>query len=185
MKLIIATASLLIWLAFFSTESNANGYGRGKVSLDAIRIAKAYNSHLEKRALNAPPPPRPPQPPPPGPGPQTKPPSAPTTTTKFVAVATTAKITQVVSCPFNQNLACSSTNKYQSFDGSCNNLLKPLYGSANTPYKRFLAPQYGDAANTPKSLGVNGSPLPNPRAISNSLFKDDFQQERTPNIINP
>ena len=35
-------------------------------------------------------------------------------------------------------------SKYRSFDGSCNNLHRPLTGRAFTPFQRFLPPSYGD-----------------------------------------
>lgn len=68
-------------------------------------------------------------------------------------------------CPFKP-IQCNSTYKYQSFDGICNNLKNPLYGSANTPYKRILSPVYADGISSPRVLGNSGKELPNPRVIS-------------------
>lgn len=33
---------------------------------------------------------------------------------------------------------------YRSFDGSCNNLVNPVWGTPNTPYNRLLSPNYAD-----------------------------------------
>ncbi|EEB11263.1 Peroxidase precursor, putative [Pediculus humanus corporis] len=61
------------------------------------------------------------------------------------------------------------TNLYRSFDGSCNNLQKPLLGAANTQYGRLLPPKYSDGVGSPP-LSVTGEPLPNPRILSISIF---------------
>ena len=83
-----------------------------------------------------------------------------------------------VLCPFNQGLTCITNSKYRTFDGTCNNLNNPLYGAMNTPYKRFLKPVYGDGLNSPRFLSTSGASLPNPRKISTSILKDQFQLER-------
>ena len=172
MKVNIFLSICLCVFLYSNVESFAGGHGRAQVSPYVVRIADAYNRHLQKRALKPAPPPPPPPP--------TKPPSPaspkPTTVQTIAVINITSK--PVTTCPFSQNLACSSTNKYQTFDGSCNNLVQSAYGAVNTPYKRFLTPQYGDGANSPRTLSVTGAALPNPRKISTTLFKDIFQSER-------
>ena len=76
-------------------------------------------------------------------------------------------------CPFNQTISCDSSIKYQSFDGSCNNLLFPWYGKTETPYKRLLAPEYGDGFDSPRTLSVSNKSLPNPRLISRTIMNDN------------
>ena len=68
-------------------------------------------------------------------------------------------------CPF-KNLAfkCDSTSKYQTNDGSCNNLKNPIYGISNSPYKRYLTPAYSDGFFAPR-LSSSGKALPNVRNI--------------------
>lgn len=39
--------------------------------------------------------------------------------------------------------SCPST-RYRSYDGSCNNLRNPVWGTPNTPYTRLLPANYGD-----------------------------------------
>jgi hypothetical protein len=50
-------------------------------------------------------------------------------------------------CPFSaeavSTVNCEQTN-YRSYDGVCNNLEHPLWGAANTPFRRILPARYGD-----------------------------------------
>ncbi len=58
---------------------------------------------------------------------------------------------QKSSCPFASNaIVCDPKNKYRSFDGTCNNLNNGLFGSVNTPYQRFLQPEYADGTDLPR-----------------------------------
>jgi len=156
----------IILIAHLFADSNANNVqGHRQASLVSARIADAYNEHTElvkKRSARQ-------APRPPGPGP------APKKTTTSSAPRSTL---QAKFCPFNPSLSCNTSSKYQSFDGTCNNLNNPLYGAMNTPYKRFIAPAYGDAANSPRSLSVSGAQLPNPRVISRSILRDQFVLDR-------
>ena len=77
-----------------------------------------------------------------------------------------------IQCPFSI-VKCSSSTKYQSFDGTCNNLQQPLYGSLETPHKRILNPVYDDGQGTPKVKAVSGNALPNPRKISTTIQSDN------------
>ncbi len=75
-------------------------------------------------------------------------------------------------CPYqNQTITCSSSNKYRSYDGTCNNLNNPLIGSINTPYTRFLPASYQDGVDSQITLSVTGQPLPNPRNISLTISR--------------
>ena len=199
--------SLILVVIYFASELNASGggrYGSSKLSLKAARIADAYNEYIsheqygnERAAVvtttkqkTTPNPTTTRQKPTAITKPTatsktspktTKPPTTTTTTstTTKTSTSTTTTTSAKSSCPFNSNMACSSTNKYQSFDGTCNNLAQPLYGSVDTPYTRFLAPQYGDGSNSPRALSVDGvTSLPNPRKISTTLFNDSFKSEK-------
>lgn len=58
-------------------------------------------------------------------------------------------------CPFNKiKVTCNPQSKYRTYDGTCNNLNRPLDGAANTPYSRFLPPAYGDKIDSPRTLGL-------------------------------
>ncbi len=74
---------------------------------------------------------------------------------------------------------CDWNNKYQYLDGSCNNMNEPWLGKTETPYKRFLAPEYGDTLSSPRSLSVSKNPLPNTRVISRTIQNDNGQFEST------
>lgn len=39
---------------------------------------------------------------------------------------------------------CSENAKYRTFNGSCNNLERPTWGAANTPFLRLLNAEYSD-----------------------------------------
>ena len=50
-------------------------------------------------------------------------------------------------CPFAMNTEsnhCDKYAKYRTFDGSCNNFKKPLWGKSFRPLARFLPPDYAD-----------------------------------------
>ena len=47
-------------------------------------------------------------------------------------------------CPYPINVACSPRAYYRTYDGRCNNLLRPLWGSSHQPLARFLPPDYAD-----------------------------------------
>jgi hypothetical protein len=81
-------------------------------------------------------------------------------------------------CPIKTNINCNNKLKYQSFDGSCNNLEKPWLGKSKTPYKRYLAPEYSDKVNAPRNLSVSGRQLPNPRLLSRILNTENQRLER-------
>ena len=76
-------------------------------------------------------------------------------------------------CPFPKEVECASRTKYRSFDGTCNNLHQPLYGSLETPHKRILNPIYDDGQGTPRTKAVSGKTLPNPRLISTTIQSDN------------
>lgn len=60
---------------------------------------------------------------------------------------------------------------YRSYDGSCNNLQRPVLGTPNTPYTRLLGPSYGDGVSTP-TMARSGKPLPSARLVSLALYPD-------------
>ncbi|XP_050294135.1 peroxidase-like [Anthonomus grandis grandis] len=64
------------------------------------------------------------------------------------------------SCP------CSS---YRSYDGSCNNLQNPSWGSANTTYGRLIAANYSDGHSSPRAA-QSGNPLPSARLLSTAFY---------------
>lgn len=71
-------------------------------------------------------------------------------------------------CPFSKTTRCFLT-KYRTLDGSCNNPIVSLLGKSETPYKRYLQPEYEDNLDLPRSKSVTGLPLPNPRLIAMNI----------------
>ena len=44
--------------------------------------------------------------------------------------------------------------RYRTFDGSCNNLRHPMWGTSLTPLNRLLPPVYENGFNTPRGRQV-------------------------------
>ncbi|XP_046365209.2 peroxidase-like protein 3 [Haliotis rufescens] len=65
-----------------------------------------------------------------------------------------------------RSIDCKQDARYRTMDGSCNNARWPTWGSTNQPFKRFIDPAYDDGKFVPRMRGVDGYPLPSPRAIS-------------------
>jgi len=51
---------------------------------------------------------------------------------------------EALRCPYPMNVTCSPVDVYRTYDGRCNNLVKPLWGSSHQPLARFLPPDYAD-----------------------------------------
>ncbi|CAC5395141.1 PXDN [Mytilus coruscus] len=90
--------------------------------------------------------------------------------------ATSSMFSQIVA-PFcaAKNVTCDPYEKYRSYDGKCNNLRNPLWGSALTAQPRFISANYGDKYNSgskPRKNSVRYGSLPNPRDISNTVHKE-------------
>lgn len=76
-------------------------------------------------------------------------------------------------CPVVPQVPCNPRTPYRSYDGTCNNLENPLFGSAMSCVVRLLKPQYEDGmGHFPRLTGVNGNLLPNARVISNEYCAD-------------
>ncbi|XP_046543360.1 chorion peroxidase-like [Haliotis rubra] len=63
-------------------------------------------------------------------------------------------------------IACQPGARYRTMDGRCNNARWQTWGSTNQPFRRFLDPAYDDGKFVPRLRGVDGHPLPSPRAVS-------------------
>ena len=76
------------------------------------------------------------------------------------------------------NCSVPTVNKFRSIDGTCNNLLRPLLGAANTEFRRVLPAQYEDGISVPvgHDQQVNGDPFaapwPSARTVSEAVVKD-------------
>jgi len=74
-------------------------------------------------------------------------------------------------CPWVPAPVCPSiTEKYRTFDGSCNNPRDSNLGRTGTPFQRVLLPDYASGSlDLPRRSSVDNSELPSARVISNSL----------------
>ncbi|KAJ8926678.1 hypothetical protein NQ314_020927 [Rhamnusium bicolor] len=67
---------------------------------------------------------------------------------------------------------CDSTSPFRTYTGHCNNLRHPNYGKSLTTFNRLLPSVYDDGISKPRSIGVTGSVLPNPRIVSRVIHPD-------------
>lgn len=69
--------------------------------------------------------------------------------------------------------------KYRTFDGTCNNLLHPMWGASLTPFNRLLSPVYENGFNSPVGWqDLEGNPsarLVSTQLISSEEVTDDQQ----------
>ncbi|XP_044731417.1 peroxidase [Chrysoperla carnea] len=66
-------------------------------------------------------------------------------------------------------------SRYRTYDGSCNNLRNPIWGTTNSSYVRLLPAKYGDGISTPTDAGNQDYPLP--RIVSIVLFPTGERQD--------
>lgn len=87
-------------------------------------------------------------------------------------------------CPYTTtSYSCNSTTRYRTYDGSCNNLLYPIYGKSETPFKRYLTPDYEDNFNTQRKKAVSGNDLPNPRLVSTTISSTNTVFETKASVL--
>ncbi|CAH1398171.1 unnamed protein product [Nezara viridula] len=68
-------------------------------------------------------------------------------------------------CPSHESPWCEA-RKYRSLSGHCNNVQSPSWGSAGTPYIRFLPPDYEDTISLPRGTAIYPDGLPSAREVS-------------------
>ena len=66
---------------------------------------------------------------------------------------------------------CERSYPYRSYNASCNNLKKPLWGTSGSPFQRTLLPQYSDGIWNPK-VAKSGEALPSARLVSINIVPD-------------
>uniref|UniRef100_A0A1Y9H2I9 Peroxidase n=1 Tax=Anopheles dirus TaxID=7168 RepID=A0A1Y9H2I9_9DIPT len=80
----------------------------------------------------------------------------------------------LVSLGIHDAVGQCTSSPYRSFDGTCNNLLNPSWGAANTPFVRIVPAKYADGKSRP-SIAKDGSELPNARLLSVEVFQEAVQ----------
>ena len=78
-------------------------------------------------------------------------------------------------CDLNQQeqrTTCSLSYPYRTYDGSCNNIKRPLLGQTNDCQHRLLPADYRDGISE-LTTSSDGSPLPNPRKLSLEVLGQD------------
>lgn len=65
---------------------------------------------------------------------------------------------------------CASESPYRTYDGYCNNLEHPFWGTSSSALTRFLEPAYGDGVNSLRGSDLlSNMSLPSPRKVSVEL----------------
>ncbi|XP_015374037.1 PREDICTED: peroxidase-like [Diuraphis noxia] len=66
---------------------------------------------------------------------------------------------------------CDPLTKYRTINGSCNNLIFPIWGQSNSANTRIIQADYSDGKSKERK-SISGKKLPNPRKIRTTLFPD-------------
>ena len=66
-----------------------------------------------------------------------------------------SKTSQFLECPYPSHETCSKYDRYRTYDGRCNNLWMPLWGSSHQPLARFLPPDYADGKTPQNALPMS------------------------------
>ncbi|CAH1108455.1 unnamed protein product [Psylliodes chrysocephalus] len=72
----------------------------------------------------------------------------------------------------DDNGPCDPNTPFRTYTGHCNNLRHVNYGKSLTVFNRLLPSVYDDGISKPRSIGVTGVPLPNPRVVSRVIHPD-------------
>ncbi|KAK6624368.1 hypothetical protein RUM44_011227 [Polyplax serrata] len=67
---------------------------------------------------------------------------------------------------------CDELTPFRTHSGYCNNLKNPHLGKSLATFARLLPAMYENGVSKPKSIGVNGDPLPSPRLVSTMIHAD-------------
>ncbi|CAF1508296.1 unnamed protein product, partial [Adineta steineri] len=70
------------------------------------------------------------------------------------------------------DVTCLSDAFYRTFDGVCNNILNPWWGTTNIPFRRLMRANYADGVFSPRNASKTGDSLPSPRVISNTCSNE-------------
>ncbi|XP_046571262.1 myeloperoxidase-like [Haliotis rubra] len=78
------------------------------------------------------------------------------------------------------NVKCSTSSKYRTADGSCNNLANPSWGMASIPMRRWLSPAYDDGISSPREKATQGwnTKLPSARLVSTTVHTPSTNADR-------
>ncbi|XP_072395913.1 uncharacterized protein [Diabrotica undecimpunctata] len=72
----------------------------------------------------------------------------------------------------DDNGPCDPSSPFRTYTGHCNNLRNPGWGKSLTTFNRLLPSVYDDGISKPRTIGVTGVGLPNPRVVSRVIHPD-------------
>lgn len=86
--------------------------------------------------------------------------------------------TSTLPCILATRLPCSSSSKYRTADGTCNNLVHPRWGKSFSRLRRIFPSTYDDGVFAPRGQSVSGTPLPGPRDVSVKAFSSNSDEAK-------
>ncbi len=102
---------------------------------------------------------------------------------RFFDSSTSSRIND--ECPWTPEPTCTDSiaeSKFRTMDGTCNNLAKPNYGRAGTPFQRILDSDYSDGNLALPRKSKEGFELPSARSLSANAAKSNVRNEVTDDI---
>jgi peroxidase len=96
-------------------------------------------------------------------------------------IDTSKTLIREVCPPFLSGVECRP-GKYRRVDGLCNNLEKPTWGAAHTPFQRLIGPLYSDSINSPR-VSVTGRDLPPSRVVSRTIHPDEGYHDHAGTVM--
>lgn len=85
-------------------------------------------------------------------------------------------------CPKHVRPMMCSKSRYRSITAHCSNLKHPSWGATNTPYSRYLPPDYADGLTMPRASHT-GEPLPSARLITSVVHRDEDEPSNDYSIL--
>lgn len=73
----------------------------------------------------------------------------------------------------DDSMECPKSPHYRTYEGICNNKKHPHWGSAYTPFRRALNPDYCDGVSSPR-CARDGSELPSARDVSVTIHRPSY-----------
>lgn len=85
-------------------------------------------------------------------------------------------------CPKNVRPMKCSKSRYRAITAHCNNIKHPSWGATNTPYSRYLPPDYADGITLPR-VAHSGEPLPSARLVSSIVHRHSEEPSNDHSIL--
>jgi hypothetical protein len=92
------------------------------------------------------------------------------------------QLSKVAQCSRKRNPQCGENDQYRTFDGTCNNLNNPLFGSAPTGLNRLLPARYFDPDGFKDPIGFPGQNNVPDIPATFEVVKEFIAQQKKPQM---